>query len=312
MRLGMVLSRPEENSVSKSNKKELDEDVTIMNFDFSSKRDVPTGHELRNKGRMKGKEGRMFRQFSLEVVQKRSGVVYKYVFIGLLPMSIKKGTNHVVFLLDQAFKFLKKLEIELGLKFKKFLLICDGASSENRNKQLFLYLLQKRMREKFNYIDIQIGCPNEMNWSPDRYHSHCFYWYEKYSNLEKINIESYKQLVRLGNEIIAPNVAGDGMEITRIEFFDLDDLEHLTMNYSKTGKFTWVDSDIPNAVFPDDFIPADKVRRQHKTIYYLNKFYRSSLYYKLYYTTQSVITLFILLWPKLYYDYVTQSRTSVS
>ena len=62
------------------------------------------------------------------------------------------------------------------------------------------------VKNDFEELVIQIGCPHHMNFSPDRYHSHCFVWFDKYARMHNINIQKYTDLIKLGNELIAEEV----------------------------------------------------------------------------------------------------------
>ena len=216
---------------------------------------------------VKGSIVKGFMTFSLEIILPDDK---KYILIGILPATAQKSCSYVIAIINEAFELIEGLG-----EYQKFRLYCDGSKTENRNKHFFLWLLQKRMQKQFEEIVIQIGCPHHMNFSPDRFHSHCFMWFDRFARLNNINIQKYTELVKMGNELIAGKVTEESNSFNFIKFYDLEELKTKMPETTYEARFQWTET--VGSTFPP-FIPYENAVTPGNTIFYMHKFYEASMH----------------------------------
>ena len=131
------------------------------------------------------------------------------------------------------------------------------------------------MQKQFEEIVIQIGCPHHMNFSPDRFHSHCFMWFDRFARLNNINIQKYTELVKMGNELIAGKVTEESNSFNFIKFYDLEELKTKMPETTYEARFQWTERGVQRAadrergcfgalVLRVDRQPQARPRRHHE------------------------------------------------
>jgi len=196
-----------------------------------------------------------------------------------LPGDFKKDWSHICGMCEIVFEKVKAAGLRDGEVYSSFLIVCDGSSSENRNRFVMNYLQEKRVINNFEEICMQPACCHHCNNEPDRRHSEVASRLSKHALLEKLNIKSHTELVTLGNNIIKPIVDGLG-KLTEKTITSYDGLKNTykPSRYVEDCRMKWIQNTaildtIPNSTssFPH-FIPR-KSREIMKTHYYMFRFY---------------------------------------
>ena len=186
-------------------------------FDFSSARGFPVSHRNRNKNYTKSTVAKGYRILSMVTRYPNGERDCDY---GVLEADHEKGHKQVIALADKVIN-----KISMKGNFKKIALRCDNCAGENKNKHLLCYTVKKRKSSDFDEIETLFGCEHHGNFEPDQKHGTSYRRIEKcakegWRNGEKgINVESYKDIVWIGNELIAPAVRAKNNPLERSATF---------------------------------------------------------------------------------------------
>ena len=187
-------------------------------FDFSSARGFPVCHRNRNKDYIKSQLAKGYRILSL-ITRYPNGD--RTVSIGVMEANHDKGHKQVIALVDKSID-----EVSRKGNFKKISLRCDNCAGENKNKHLLLYTVKKRHTANLDEIETMFCCEHHGNFEPDQKHGTMYrrtdHWAKNglHCGRRGINVESYKDIIMIGENFISPAVAAADNPLERsIKFY---------------------------------------------------------------------------------------------
>ena len=193
--------------------------------------------------------------------------------------------------------------------YKKATIIWDGASGENRNKFMYLFIHRARRKYDFEYIRTCVGPPHHLHFFPDTGSSQsevgqnnftkniylvtclilnaiCFLWYSQLIFEQNWPVNNHDDLYDLAHRFITDKVKNNvEIKMDEITFINLPKHLYSDTEWFSTAKMQW--REFSYSRFPN-FAGKD-VNKQHSTerliLFYMNPLIRNNqkTYFKRYY-----------------------------